>query len=132
MIKVEYDDKKDLIKINDWQKESDMQEILTLLMILWDEVVLSSKGTITDELLFKEMKALSKLRLGGKDEKEVFKEHYIKPSYTDLEQRIDKAIEYIDNWKTINCNRYMNFEDDKIEPFDLGKLRNILKGGDKE
>lgn len=124
MIKVEYDDKKDLININDWQKESDMQEILTLLMILWDEVVLSSEGTITDELLFKEMKALSKLRLGGKEEKEVFEEYFIKPSYTDLEKRIEKAIDYILNHELV--------EEPEHYVISGKDLLNILKGDDKD
>ena len=51
------------------------------------------------------------------------------PSERDeYKRRIDKAIEYIDYWKTTNYIHTMNFEDDQIKPFDLGKLRNILKG----
>ena len=125
MIKVEYDDKKDLIKINDWQKESDMEEILTLLMILWDEVVLSSKGTITDEILFKEMKELSKLRLGGKEEKEVFEEYFTKASYTDLEKRINRVIEYINDGI-----EFPYYDEDTKKYFE--EIKNILKGEDND
>ena len=110
MLKIEYDSKKDLMQVNDWQKESNMEEVLTLLMILWDETILSSKGTITDEMLFKEMKELSKLRLGGKDEKEVFKEHFTKPSYTDLEREI-KDLQ----------------EENKMQDHELERLRNNIK-----
>ena len=110
MLKIEYDSKKDLMQVNDWQKESNMQEVLTLLMILWDETILCGKGTITDEILFKEMKELSRLRLDGKDEKEVFKEHFIKPSYTDLEKEI-KELQ----------------EENKMQDHELERLRNIIK-----
>ena len=48
------------------------------------------------------------------------------------DKRIIKALEYINKWKSDNYNYAMNFEDEKMYPFDLQKLLKILNGGKNE
>ena len=132
MIKIEYDGKKDIIKLNDWQKESDMEEILTLLMILWDDVIITGRGRITDEILFQEMKSLEKIRLGGKEKEEMFEEHFTKASYTDLEKRNNDAIEYIKGYLEIDEETGTYSMPYTFDAHNLYKILKMLEGNDHE